>query len=310
VNLLSSAFERETLPSYPAWLDINEYPFAAHSFQTKHGRMHYLDEGEGEVIVMVHGTPTWSFLYRKLVKDLSKEYRCIVPDFLGFGLSDKPTTYSYTSEAQAELLETFISSLNLKNITLIVHDFGGPFGFHYAIKHPDNVSRFVVMNTWMWSLKTEATFRTLSQLARTPLGKFLFLQLAFETRVIMKRAISDTTKFPKHINQHYLKTFPDPQSLLSTLAYVKSFTDSDGFFTALWNEREATQQIPALILWGTKDTVLKEKMLERLETVFANRQVVCLENAGHFVQEEAGEECLPLIKAFLKNHSSLGSDRR
>jgi pimeloyl-ACP methyl ester carboxylesterase len=292
--------QRETTFSYPSWLDRNEYSFPAHSFQTEHGRMHYLDEGQGDVIVMLHGTPTWSFLYRKLVKGLSKDYRCVVPDFLGFGLSDKPTTYSYKPETQAELLENFITSLNLKNITLILHDFGGPFGFHYAVKHPNNVSKLVVMNTWMWSLKAAPTFRVLSQVAKTPLGRFLFLQLALEPRVIMKLAIGDKTKFTKHIHHAYLNVFPNPESLDSTLAYAKSFTDSDDFFANLWNKREVIQEIPTLILWGLKDAVLKGKMLERLETVFKNAQTLRLKNVGHFVQEEAGDEILPMIRVFLE----------
>ena len=115
--------------------------------------LHYIDEGRGDPVVMVHGTPTWSFLYRHVVKGLSKNYRCIAPDHIGFGLSDKPQGWSYTIEAQAKNLQVLLDSLDLEDITLVVHDFGGPIGLSYAIENPEKVSRLVIMNTWLWSLK-------------------------------------------------------------------------------------------------------------------------------------------------------------
>jgi haloalkane dehalogenase len=294
-----STLQHVTKTSEPTWLDKNEYPFASFYFQTEHGRMHYLDEGQGDVILMVHGTPEWSFVYRKLIKGLSKDYRCIAPDFLGFGLSDKPTSYSYKPEEQAVLLEHFITSLNLKNITLIVHDFGGPLGLSCAIEQPDNVRRLVIMNTWLWSVKDDPFYARFSQLMKTPLGKLLYLQFAFSPRVIMKQVVADKAKLTKHIHQHYLKVFPTPESRRSTLAYAKSLVDSDAFWSSLWERREMIQDIPALILWGMKDIAFKEKDLLRLETVFKNVQTLRLANVGHFVQEEAGEDVIPMIRTFL-----------
>src|SRR5512133_3021901 len=109
-------------------LDRSEYPFASHYLQLPMGRMHYIDEGHGSPIVMVHGTPTWSFLYRHLVKRLAADYRCLAPDNLGFGLSNKPAGWSYTPQAHADNLRAFIESLGLRDVTLVVHDFGGPIG--------------------------------------------------------------------------------------------------------------------------------------------------------------------------------------
>jgi haloalkane dehalogenase len=305
MSSLLSALQHVTKTSEPRWLDRNEYPFASHHFQTEHGRMHYLDEGQGDVIVMVHGTPEWSFVYRKLIKGLAKDYRCIAPDFLGFGLSDKPANYSYKPEEQAKMLERFITSLNLKNITLVVHDFGGPFGLSYASNHPDNVRKLVIMNTWLWSVKDDPFYAGFSQLMKTPLGKLLYLQFAFSPRVMMKQAVGDKAKFTKPIHQHYLKVFPTPESRRSTLAYAKSLVDSDFFWSSLWERREVIQDIPALILWGMKDIAFKEKDLQRLEAVFKKAQTVRLDDVGHFVQEEAGEDIIPLIIPFRRS-SDLG----
>lgn len=118
------------------WIDRNEYPFASHYFQTSAGKLHYVDEGEGPPIVMLHGNPTWSFLYRNLIKQLSSRYRCIAPDYLGFGLSDKPFDWNYRPEEHAKNLAALIEHLGLKEVTLVVNDWGGPIGMHYAVTHP------------------------------------------------------------------------------------------------------------------------------------------------------------------------------
>ena len=117
-------------------LDKNEYPFTSYYFEINQQRMHYVDEGEGEVFLFVHGTPSWSFDFRKLIIDLSSTNRCIAIDHIGFGLSDKPKQYDYSTKNHANTLEKFILSKNLSNINLVVHDFGGPIGLSVAIKYP------------------------------------------------------------------------------------------------------------------------------------------------------------------------------
>ncbi|MEW6602891.1 MAG: alpha/beta fold hydrolase, partial [Nitrospirota bacterium] len=122
-----------------SWIDRKEYPFKSHSLELEMGRMHYVDEGTGEPLVMVHGNPTWSFVYRHLINGLSKDYRCIAMDHIGFGLSDKPQNWSYYPEDHAKNFDIFIERLDLHNITLVVQDWGGPIGLSYAVNHPENV---------------------------------------------------------------------------------------------------------------------------------------------------------------------------
>lgn len=135
-----------------AWINREQYPFASHSLAVPAGRMHYVDEGSGEPIVMVHGNPTWSFLYRDLIKRLQPAYRCIAMDHLGFGLSDKPAGWSYLPADHAANLTAFIQGLGLQKITLVVQDWGGPLGLSYAVNHPANVARIILMpSRWWWS---------------------------------------------------------------------------------------------------------------------------------------------------------------
>ncbi len=135
----------------PAWLERNEYPFESHWFNLPEGQMHYLGEGraddpERETLLFVHGTPEWSFGYRKLIKDLAQDYRCLAPDLLGFGLSDKPEV-SYHPKDQAERLGRFLETHDPGPLTLVLHDFGGPIGLGWALQHLEQVRRLVLMNT-------------------------------------------------------------------------------------------------------------------------------------------------------------------
>ena len=118
----------------PAWVDRREYPFEPRGLDVEGGRLSYVDEAEGAPIVIVHGTPTWSFLYRHLIRELSPRYRCLAPDHLGFGLRDRPADWSYRPEDQARNLAWFIETLGVKDRTLMVHDYGGPIGLADALE--------------------------------------------------------------------------------------------------------------------------------------------------------------------------------
>src|SRR5690349_17028223 len=140
---------RETLDASP-WFNAREYPFASHYADLGAGKMHYLDEGKGEPVVFVHGTPSWSFEYRDVVAGLRDRYRCITMDHLGFGLSERPAGWGYTVAGHAANLEEFVGRLGLERFTLVVHDFGGPIAIPFALKHPGRIKKLVVMNSWFW----------------------------------------------------------------------------------------------------------------------------------------------------------------
>ena len=173
----------------PEWLNPGEYPFKSHHFEVEGVRMNYVDEGDGPVVLMVHGTPSWSFLYRNLIKELMGHYRCVAPDLPGFGLSEKNPQLNYTPQAQSQRLSALINHLGLRDICLVVHDFGGPIGLSYAIHHPENVRQIVLANTWMWSLKGNPSFRLAHLFFKSWLGKYLFIRKNVEPRIIMKKAI-------------------------------------------------------------------------------------------------------------------------
>src|SRR5690349_10562936 len=140
-----------TAASPPVWLDRQAYPFTPRRLKLAAGTVSYLDEGRGDPLLFVHGTPTWSFEYRHLIRALAPRHRCIAPDHLGFGLSERPADLPYTPEAHARVLAEFVDKLGLGRFTLVVHDFGGPIGLPLALDHPERVRGLVLLNTWMWS---------------------------------------------------------------------------------------------------------------------------------------------------------------
>ncbi|MGE5602420.1 MAG: alpha/beta fold hydrolase [Nitrososphaerales archaeon] len=280
------------------WLDRAEYPFAPHYFATAAGRVHYVDEGAGEPVVMVHGTPEWSFIYRRLIGCLAPRYRCVAADHLGFGLSDKPASWSYLPADHAANLEALIQHLDLQGITLVVHDFGGPIGLSYAIRHPEKVKRVVVMNSWMWSLRGDPAYER-TRLFAGRLGRFLYERLGFSPRVMIPLAMGDRSKLTRHIHSQYLRAFPDAETRHGTWVLARELLGSSEWYDSLWQKRAYIRGLPALILWGMKDFAFGAKELARWREVFPDARVQTFPEIGHFVQEELGEELCPLVSEFL-----------
>lgn len=287
-----------TLPSQ-SWLDRSLYPFEARYFESPSGKMHYVDEGEGEVIVFVHGTPAWSFLYRDFIKELSANHRCIAIDHLGFGLSEKPLDFVGTPQAHAENLALLLESLNLDNITLVVHDFGGPIGLPFAIAHPEKVKHVVMFNTWLWETKHDPQIQKVDKILNGGMGRFLYLHLNFSPKVLLKKAFHDRKKLNKAIHRHYKKPFPNKNSRFGLLNIGKSLLGSSDWYESQWKQVGKIKDKPFLVLWGMKDSFIGEKNLNKWEETLGNAEVLRLE-AGHFVQEEKFEESLAAIRRFLQ----------
>ncbi len=282
------------------WIDRKEYPFKSNFIELDMGKMHYIDEGKGAPIVMVHGNPTWSFLYRHIVKGLSKKYRCIAMDHIGFGLSDKPTEWLYLPEDHAKNLNTLIEKLDLKDITLIVQDWGGPIGLSYAVNKPENVKRIILMNTWMWSVKGDPYYEKFSGFMGGAIGRFLIKHLNFFVRVVMKKAMGDKSKLPGSIHQHYFKPLENPAERKGCWTFPKQIIASSNWLDILWSQKKKLKDKKTLILWGMKDIAFREKELNIWRNELTNCNVMEFNNVGHYVQEEKGSELCPIIEDFLE----------
>lgn len=288
----------------PEWLR-REYPFQPHTFVTSGGvRLRYLDEGprSDEAVLMVHGNPTWSFYYRGLVRALAPTQRCIVPDHVGMGLSDKPEDYAYTLATRIADLERLVASLGVKRVHLVVHDWGGAIGFGFAGRHPAMVGRIVILNT--------AAFPSERIPARIALCKAPFLGPLLvracngfawpATWMSMHRRVLSSEE-----KRGYLLPYGSWKDRVAVSAFVQDIPMSPTHPT--WRtlqevERGLTQfqTHPILIGWGGRDFCFNDVFLARWREIYPRAHVHRIADAGHYVLDDAREEMVPLISQFLE----------
>ena len=281
------------------------YPFESHFLDLGGIRYHYLDEGRGEPIVMLHGNPTRSFYYRRLIMELRTKYRVIAPDHIGCGLSDKPQQYEYTLERHIANLEALMKHLALKKITLGMHDWGGPIGMGYAVRHADHVKRFVILNTVaFWSPHIPLFLR----LCRLPLfgaiairGLNLFAGLA--TIIACRRR----ERMTGEVRAGYLFPYDSYANRIAILRFVQDIPvdprhPTYGVLQAIERGLAQFQCHPMLIIWGCKDPVFTGLLLKSWEERFPGAVVKEIDDAGHYVVEDAYERIIPWINEFLERN--------
>lgn len=296
-NDLTGRDERPGAP--PNWLDRSEYPFESNYADSEAGRLHYVDEGEGKPLVMLHGNGTWSFVYRRLIEGLSDEYRCIAPDYLGFGLSEKPRDWSYRPRDHARLVETFLDELDLSDVTLFLQDWGGPIGMEYATSHPETVDSFVVMNTAAWPMDYRRSVRSFSRIAGSPVGRYLARRHNAVVDYLMPLAFGDRSRLTPAIHRHYREPLANPSDREGTWVFARELVRSTPWLADIWERRERVAGESALLCWGMEGPLFGTRALGRWQALFPGARTVTYPDAGHFVQEERGAEMVPEVRQFL-----------
>jgi len=288
----------------------DSYPFQGHSLALNGLRYHYLDEGQGEPVVMLHGNPTWSFYYRRLVLALRDSYRTIVPDHIGCGLSDKPDDgrYRYALEQRVSDLEALLEHLSVeRDITLVVHDWGGMIGMAYATRHPERIRRLVVLNTGAFHLPATKRLPWSLWLCRnTALGAWLVrgpnLFCRVGARVCCKRHPMSAA-----LRQAYVAPYNSWANRIAVLRFVQDIPlrPGDPSYARVSEVQEKLallRGVPMLICWGEKDFVFDRHFLAEWEARFPEAEVHRIPDAGHYVLEDAAEEIIPWIRRFLQDH--------
>lgn len=291
-------------------LDRDLYPFTSHYLPINGHRYHYIDEGKGHPIVMVHGNPTWSFYYRNLIRALRRGYRTIAPDHIGMGLSDKPDDrhYEYTSGQRLRDLETFIEHLGLKRFTLIGHDWGGIIGTSYATRHPERIAGMVMLNTagFMWPVNKKLPLVLFA--ARIPYASAFFIRglnvfARGAVKIGMKRR-----RMPASVARGYLYPYRSWKSRRAVHRFIQDIPvkpDDQGYDLGLQMESrlKLLKDVPLLLGWGLKDIIFCRKMLNEWIRHFPRAQVHRMPDAGHYVLEDAADEIIPIIKNFVDHNS-------
>lgn len=282
----------------PTWLDRAAYPFHNKWMPLHVGSIHYVDEGRGDPVLFSHGTPTWSFEWRYLIRALSAAHRCIAPDHLGFGLSDRPRDVSYTPEAHADRFAQFVAALELDSFTLVVHDYGGPIALPIALDD-HRVRRLVIVNTWMWRLDDDPDIRRAARIAGGRVGKWLYRWANLSLRVIMPSAYADRRKLTPEIHAQYLAPFRDRWSRGAVLwPLAHAILGSTAYYDSLWQKRDRARDIPTLIVWGAGDPAFRIRHLVRWRTLIPGARVIEL-LAGHWPHEEAPDAVTAAVSDFL-----------
>jgi haloalkane dehalogenase len=287
--------------------DVRElYPWPGEVAQLSCGhRMHYLDVGKGEPLLMVHGNPTWSFYWRTLVAGLSDRYRCVVPDHVGAGLSDMPEDWTYRLQDHIDNLVELMDRLDLRNVTLLVHDWGGAIGFGAACARPERVARLVVFNTSVFMEDVPASIR----FARWKgVGEALVRGLNGFARVALIRAIGDSGRMRGAVRKGYLAPYDSYAHRVGHLRFIRDIPLEDGHPTRVTIERltrevpEKFASTPTLFVWGDQDFVFTPRFLERWRKLLPHGEAHRFADAAHWVVEDAHERILPLVTDFLARH--------
>ncbi len=281
-----------------AWLDREIYPFTSNYFRVNDQQLHFIDEGEGETILFVHGTPSWSFDFRHLIKALRSKFRCVAIDHIGFGLSNKPQEYDYSTINHASTLEKFIKDRDLKNITLVAHDFGGPIALSVAIKNPFLFKRLIILNSWLWSSESAPEFIKFKRILKSPLLPILYRYFNFSPRYLLPKSFGER-KIDKKTLQYYTQPFSNSKERFGPLAFAKSLLNDQAWFEEMWANRKSISALPTLLIWGLKDPFVTEKYLQKFREGFNNCEVIKIPGCGHFPQEEQPDQVASGITKFL-----------
>jgi haloalkane dehalogenase len=271
----------------PDWLDRAAYPFPIGRFRCDDGELSYVDVGRGEPVLFVHGTPSWSFEWRKVIAALAPQRRCIALDHLGFGLSDKPAQAPLWPADHARRLGQFVRALDLRELTLVVHDFGGPIGLGAALEMPERVRRVVVLNSWLWPLGDDPALRRVDRIVQSALGALLYRGLNVSPRVLLPAAFARRQVLTRAVHRQYLAPFARRDAREGPYQLARALVGADAFYAALWAQRARLEGRVTDIVWGLRDPALAPRQLARFREAFPRAVVHELPDVGHFVAEEA-----------------------
>lgn len=274
-----------------------QFPFASHFAEVNGARLHYVDEGVGQVLFMLHGNPSWSFLYRRLIKAFSAGFRCIALDQAGFGLSDPPPGFAYTPEEQARLVAGFLDALDIRQATLIAHDWGGPVGLAAMLATKSRITRLCLGNSWAWPVNGDFHFEWFSKLMGGPIGRLGADRFAFFVNVVMPASMK-RRKLTAREMMAYRAPFSGNRPRTPLHVFPRHITASGAWLADV--ERGISKfDGPVHFIWPESDIAFRDKELARWQAMFPAAGCERLPRCGHYLWEDAPEECEAALRAFL-----------
>ncbi len=284
----------------------DEYAFEHGFVETPHGRMHYVEAGRGDPVLCLHGNPTWSFLYREFLRGLSDGSRVIAPDLIGFGLSEKPRDVrGFSIEGHIDDVVALVDALDLREITLVFQDWGGPIGLGVAARRPERVRSLVVMNTIGFVPDGSGNGVPLAlRVLRAPVvGEQLVQGLGLFHRAFVPIGIARPARSSEQVLRAYREVQGSWDERAGTLAFPRLIPNGPSHPSMAVLERTGKYLDsftgPVLLIWGMRDPVFDSKLLAEWRARFPDAPVLEIDDAGHFLQEDAPELIVPRVRAFL-----------
>lgn len=281
------------------------YPFDSRFLEIESHRMHYLDEGQGEPLLMLHGNPTWSFYYRNLIRGMRNQFRCVVPDHMGCGLSDKPQDYNYTLSQHIDNLAALVDHLNLDNLTLVMHDWGGSIGMGFAVRKPEKIKRLIIFNTAAF-ISDRIPF-SINLCRNSVIGPLAILKFNLFAKMAASWASKQSGRMVGRVRKGYLAPYNSPENRIANLRFVQDIPMSPDIPSYPVVEHIESQlgyfrDRPVLIIWGMQDFCFNDYFLDRWKKYFPKAEVHEVEQAGHYVVEDADETIIPWMIEFLRKN--------
>jgi len=268
------------------------------------GRIHYVDEGTGETLLLLHGNPSWCFLYRKIIAGLKSDFRCVALDFPGYGMSDAPAGYGFTPQEHSDVLEHFVDRLGLKDLTMMVQDWGGPVGLGFGGRRPELVRRLIIGNTFAWPLVGERRVRIFSWVMGGPIGRSLTSAFNFVPKFFFSRGLAQ--RHPPEVLAMYLAPWRNRARRIAAVTAPRQLIAASPYLERVAANLPNLADRPALIVWGMKDFAFTDAERERFERLLARHKTVLIDDASHFLQEDAGDRIAELIRVFTTEGTDQG----
>ncbi len=283
------------------------YPFESKFMNIRGHELHYIDEGRGNPVIMIHGNPTWSFYFRNLVTRLSKNFRAIAPDHIGCGFSDKPDakTYAYTLEARVNDLEALIHGLDItEKIDLVVHDWGGMIGLAFAVRNPDRIGKIIATNTSGFFLPKDKPFPLVLKLIKY-VG-FFAVPAVLGLNAFARGALylACENKLPGKVKKGLVEPYNSWKNRIATLKFVQDIPidekdQSYAMVDHVDRNLKMLSESNLMFLWGARDFVFDLRFLNEFKRRFPRAKTHVFHDAGHYLFEDKPEETACLINAFL-----------
>jgi haloalkane dehalogenase len=259
-----------------------------------------VDDGSGPTVLCLHGNPTWSYLYRNVIKELRTECRLIALDYPGFGMSTAPSRFKFTPMEHAEMLEEFIHHLKLEHLTLVMQDWGGPIGMNYAVRHREQIRGVIVMNTWAWPATLPKVKMFSLVMGGWPLGYWLQTRKNFFAKVIVPSGIFHREKRTASLRKAYTDPFPTPESRIPTWIFPGQIRKAGPWLATIEAQLPALADLPAQILWGARDSDgFPLELMARWQGYLKAHETEVLEDASHFVQEDRPDRVVASIRRLI-----------